>query len=278
MIFQNDLTVVHDDDGTFVEQSSAAFDYGRDTFVLPMVAAEDYLYVGLYKPFQQLYVNLKVASSTSGSFTAEYWDGSTWNNLENFLDLSQQFTRSGFLKWTKPEDDWAKTTVNGDELYWVRFKPSADFSGTTEVQGLNILFADDKDLVNVFSKILDMLGSLTSFVTYHQNARDDIIQAIRNKGNATKDSAKLGALKNISKWDLLDASEVKQGAVYACLANIFFEVSDDVEDKWYQRHKDYLKKSADALELFYLSIDKNDDGKGTSSEVVQTQGVQLIRV
>lgn len=275
MIFPEDLSVLHDDNGTFIDWSVEANDFGRDSFVLPLVAAEDHLYVGLYKPFKQLYLELKVLNVIANDLTAEYWDGSTWNNLSSFLDMTKGMTRSGFLSWDKPTD-WAKTAVNGDEMYWVRFVPSVDITGTTEIQGLNIVFADDQDLVNEFSNVLSYLQSLSSFISYHQSVRDDIVQSLRNKGNV-KTNSTANELKKITKWDLLDINEVKMGAVYGVLSKIFFQLSDDPEDKWYQRHKDYEAKCKEALELYSLSLDKNDDGIENKSEMVQYQGVSLFR-
>lgn len=278
MIFTDDLAVLHDDNGTFFDKSAMAFDYGRDSFVLDLVSAQDYLYVGLYKPFKSLYAEMKVLNTNANTFTAQYWDGSSWTALDNFLDMSQGMTRSGFITWSK-NTSWAKTPVNGDSMYWVRFKPSADFLNTTEVQGLNIVFADDGDLQNEFSQILSYKQSLLSFITYHQSVRDDIVQALRNKGNAKKDSSTINmSLKNVTKWDLLDIGEVKKGAIYGCLAKIFFELSDDPEDKWYQRHKDYTEKANQALDLYYLSLDSNDDGKEDKNEMTQYQSVSLTRV
>ncbi len=272
MLFQNDLNVLHDDNGTFSDKSAEAVDYGRDSFVLPLVAAEDYLYLGLYKPFNRVFAEMKVVNNVANIFTAQYWNGSAWTALSNFWDLSQGFTRSGFLQWKKPTD-WEATTVNSDLLYWVRIKPNFDHLNTTELQGLNVVFADDQDLKTEFSRIDDYKASLLSYITYQQAVRDDIVQAVRNKGNVKKTTK----LINISKWDLLDADEVRRGAIYACLAKIFFELSDNVEDKWYQRHKDYTEKANKALELFYLSLDTNDTGKDDNSKLVQRQSVGLIR-
>lgn len=272
MLFQNDLNVLHDDNGVFSDKSASAVDYGRDSFVLPLVAAQDYLYLGLYKPFNKVYAEMKVVNTVANIFTAEYWNGSAWTALVNFWDLSQGFTRSGFMQWKKP-NDWASTVVNSDLLYWVRLKPNFDHSALTELQGLNIVYADDQDLQNEFSRVADYKASLLSYITYQQAVRDDIVQALRNKGNVKYNEKFI----NVSKWDLLDADEVRRGATYACLAKIFFELSDNVDDKWYQRHKDYTEKANKALELFALSLDTNDTGLDDKSKLVQRQSVSLVR-
>lgn len=268
-----DLTVLHDDNGTFVDWSIEASDYNRDSFVLPMVAAEDKLYVGLYKEFNTLYSEMKVVNAVSQTFTAEYWNGSAWVDLDVFVDNSKGFTRSGFLKWDKPSD-WASTSVNSESAFWIRLTPSADLTALTEVQGLNLLFADDNDLQVEFSEILSYLGTKLSYATYHQAARDEIVQGLRNKGN-TKTSN--NQMSQIQKWDLLDIDEVKRGAVFYALSKIFFELSDREDDKWYQRYKDYDNKANASLEAQYLSLDLDDSGDEKAENMVQYQSVGLFR-
>lgn len=165
-MIEKDLTVLHDDNGTFIDWSVEASDYNRDSFVLPMVAAEDKIYVGLYKEFNTVYAELKVVNSVAQNFSMEYWNGTAWVGMPVFVDYSKGFTRSGFLKWDKPSD-WASTSVNSEAAFWIRLTPSLDLDPLTEVQGLNLLFADDNDLTVEFSEILSYKGTKLSYATYH---------------------------------------------------------------------------------------------------------------
>lgn len=275
MIFEKDLNILHDDNGSFVDISQEMNDYGRDTKVVAMANAEDYLYVGLYKPFSKIYVELKVTNTNANTFTAQYWDGSTWNTLSNFLDLSKGFTRSGFLSWSK-STDWAANSVNSMSQFWIRLKPSVDHSASTELQGISMLFADDQDLINEFSTINSYKSnlSISSYVLYHQSVRDDIVQGIRNSG---KNKINNTDILNITKWDFLEQEELKRASVYHVLSKIFFELSDNIEDKWYQRSRDYNAKGNKSLEVYFLSLDVNDDGKSSSNEKLVSQSVSLSR-
>lgn len=275
MIFQNDLNVFHDDNSVFVDISKECVEYGRDSKVIQLISAQDYLYIGLYKPFNKIYAELKVVNTNANTFTAQYWNGSTWNSLSNFYDLSLGFTRSGFISWSK-SSDWSSTSVNSETLYWIRLKPSADHSATTEVQGINMLFADDQDLVNEFSTINSYKANfnILSYVSYHQSVRDDILQAIRNSGKKKISGTDLA---NITKWDFLEQDELKRASAYHCLSKIFWELSDNIEDKWYQRSQEYNAKGNKALEVYFLSLDTDDDGKNDSNEKLVTQSIGLIR-
>lgn len=273
MIFLNDLNVQWDNNSVFVDISKECVEYGRDSKVIDLSSTQDYLYLGLYKPFSQVYVEMKVVNTNANTFTAQYWNGSSWVSLENFFDISKGFTRSGFIFWSKASD-WASTSVNGDTLFWIRLRPSVDHLVTTELQGLNIVYADDQDLVNEFSQINSYLNGLSSYITYHQSVRDDIVQALRNGGEK---KITTNGLRKIEKWDLLDSGEVKKAATFYCLSKIFFELSDSIDDKWYQRSKDFNDKGNKALELYFLTIDLDDDGVNDNSEINKSRSIGFSR-
>lgn len=275
MLFAKDLNIMWDNNSVFQDISMELNEYGRDTKVIDLSASQDYLYIGLYKPFSAIYAELKVVNSVANTLTAEYWNGTSWVALSNFLDLSKGLTRSGFLSWSK-DSSWTSNSVNSTTLYWIRLRPSSDLSGTTELQGLNIVYADDQDLVNEFSRVNDYKATAQlSYINYHQSVRDDIVQQLRNSGKFKKD-ASLNDL-DITKWDFLQQEQIKKAAIYLCLSKIFFELSDSIEDKWYQRSKDYHDKGNAALQVYYLNIDLNDDGIEQDGEKLQDQNIDLFR-
>lgn len=277
-LFEFDLTVKHDNNGVFADRSLAASRYDIDEFTTDLVAAEDYLYAGLYKPFNRLYLELKTANTTANTLAGEFWNGSAWTSLSNLVDRSVGMTRNGFLEWKRDQTDWAKTTVDGDELFWVRFRPSVDIDPGTEIQGLNIVFSDDEQLAIEFSEINQLLGSnRTSFINLHQAARDQIVQELRNQSEV-KRRANATGLANLTKWDLLDIDEIAQAAKYKALEKIFFEISDNTDDKWYQRFNDYRGLYGQAMQLAFLTLDRDDDGVVDDSERVASRRIVIERV
>lgn len=367
-LFENDLIVFHDDNSVFTDFSLEASDYKRDPFKIELSSTQDYLYAGLYKPFGFIYFEPKVSNTVSNVLTAEFFDGTDFVSLANFLDRSKGFTRAGFIEWKRNQTDWEKTTINGEELFWIRFRPNADLSqssaistaggsntgngtvgtfvftaetvsdtitltatsatsftvssalngslGTATVggaflasndqigftivaggtpfisgdtfslavtagtvfQGLNTVFNDDNELKAEFSSISDLLGAnRTSFVALHEASRDEIIQKIRNTG-LIKFSNRSSDFENYTKWDVLDREEIEQASKFLALSKIFFEISDNPEDKWYQRYKDNRGLFRQAFDLFFIRLDQDDDGIRDRHEREDFKKGQIFRV
>ena len=254
---RNKLKVLHDDNSVFSDYSLDAADYIRDEFTIQLTAAEDYLYVGYSRNFGACYVELTTANTNSNTLGAEYWDGSAWQSLD-VQDETRGFTRSGFLQWDKSLLN--STTVNSEEAYWVRLKPDADHSATL-VRGINIVFSDDAQLKREFfeidnSNLLPLNES--SHITTHVAARDMIIQQLRNMGYIKEDANY--DLHIMSAWDLHDIMEVREAAKFLALAKIFFNLSDSIEDNWWQKYREYQDKFEEAFRLARISLDLDNDG------------------
>jgi hypothetical protein len=275
-IFNDDLIVFHDDNSVFSDKSFEANEYIRDSFALELDSSDDYLYLGLYKPFDRVYVEMATAATSANTFTAEYYNGTAFTAISEFVDESKGFTRSGFIKWKRDQTDQAKTTINSEELYWIRLRPSVTHDVGTIIQGLNIVFADDNDLLGEMRTLTKYLASGdTTFITYHESARKQIVQSIRNRGSRKKS---LTINKNITKWDILDAGEISEAAKHLALSKIFFAISDNPEDKWYQRYLDNRRMYEAAFNLFYLTLDTDDDGVVDGAERLGIRRIQVNRV
>jgi len=266
MINQNNLSsVVFDDNGTQVGISFYMASFGRDSYVFPLVAAQDSLYFGRYKPFDALFTEMKVANTANSTMAIEYWDGSAWTDVASLMDDTNGFKRSGFVQWQKPSE-WAKNTVNGEELYWVRLTFSADLLITTEIQGMGLLFSDDQDLNGVYPGIISYLNNTeTTFVLRHENSRNLIVEDIRNRG-FIKSPSGLGGNKLLDEWDFLRVNECKQWSTYLTLSNIFSSLQSNGSDMYKEKADDYQQKADLYKAAFYLTLDKNDDGKVSTAE------------
>jgi len=254
----SDLLVFHNDNGTYADYSKESKDYLRDSYALNFVAIEDELYIGLYKPFNAIYVELDTPASTASlAFTI---------NAASLTvdDDTKELTRSGFITFDKPSA-WVAETVDGVSAYWVKVISGADFTAT--IKGLNIVFADDNDLRQEQRNIDKMLASGdTSFIAYHLAARNEIVQSLRN-GGKTKLSSDI--VKSITKWDILEFGEIRQAAKYLALAKIFFDVSVNNEDKYYSKFRDYEGMYGAAFNLYIMHIDADDNG-------IKDQGSDLV--
>lgn len=257
------LEVLHDDNGVFVDHSNSAADYLRDTFSVSMVAAEDYLYVGFYKPVSSVFAQMNTPNTTGSVVTVEAWDGAAWAEVDS-QDESLGFSRSGFISWDR--SDLTSSAVNGSTQYWVRMKVDIDTDALV-FAGLNLILSDDQMLTREFPSILDprlLTNGQTSHIIPHVASRNEIVQTLRNEGYIKYDSN--SERESITQWDLLDIFEIREAATYKALSKIFFVLSDDVEDQWWSRHLHFEKLYLKAFAAGKLSIDTNDNGEDESSE------------
>jgi len=258
------FTVLHDDDSSFVDNSYASSDFGTEGFDIEIVAAEDNLYVGFHKQFNMFYVDMGTANENANTITAKYYDkdDEDWKAL-TIVDETEGLTKSGFIYWDKPKNAngdylWEENTVNSIEQYWVQFSFSADHSASV-VNGLGIVFSNDNDLIEERSDIVSKYNSGNSWILKHQSAAKDIIQFIRNAGNTKRDTDY--NIENITEFDILEPFELRQASKYLVLSKIFLqEISDSEEDKYFKLGMDFKKKYKEAMNLYLIKVDKDDDG------------------
>ncbi|GAG19688.1 unnamed protein product, partial [marine sediment metagenome] len=105
-----------DDDGVFVDNSVEADTAGGTAFLGIGEVTNDFLYMGKETQFNQV----DQSNDVDGAYTLlvyTYWDGSSWSVLATAGQ--DDYTADGVLTFTAP-GDWAKTTVNGVNAYWIR--------------------------------------------------------------------------------------------------------------------------------------------------------------
>ena len=268
------LFVFHDDDSTFEDLSQSMQDYGRNEEVVDLVAADDFLYVGFVKPINALFVEMNTVNTVTNTFDARFFNGTTFVALTEFLDDTRGFTRSGFISWKRDQIDEAKTTIDGQEAFWYRFKASANHDVGTKVQGLNIVFADDEDIK---AEVFEIVGTkflpsgTTSHILTHVSARDEIVQLIRNHKN-TKFSQVNFKLLDMTAFDFLDFFQIRNAATYLAISKIYWNISDQPDDNWSIKGERWRKRFKEAVNVFLLDLDRDNDGlKDNSDQTFQTR-------
>ncbi len=117
----------------------------------------------------------------------------------------------------------------------------------------------------------------SSFIAYQVSARDEIIQTLRNGGYFTRVSG-AQSVNDFTVWDLLKPDQVRVAAKYLALSKIMFDVSSNVDDKWYSMFKDYQGMYNEAFKLYLLTYDQDDDGEENSVENNFYRTTELIKV
>jgi len=234
----------------------------------------DSIYVGYYKPIGQLYLEL-APHLVENEISVEYWDGSSWSAID-VIDRTFGLKKSGFITWERNIDDQEQHILNAVVLFWYRIKITTNDITDFNLKALNLVFSDDNDLLESYPDIMEYLPEgKSSFVGYHQSARNYILTYLRNKGKTIKAR---NAYKLLDQFDLHNFEEVRQASKYKALSMIFFNESDQVEDKWYQKAKDFDRLYSESIESDFLSIDENDDGKISSSEAQKIQYITVQRL
>lgn len=274
-----DLRIFSEISSVFEDSSEELKDYIRET-VVKSFAIGDKLYIGLYKPFNALYLELSAGVSTS-PLTFRYSDGSTFQSL-SVMDDTRGFSRSGFIKWDRDIETWAEQSVNSESLYWIEIEFGAAYD--LSANGFNIVFSSDYEMQVKNPFVMDYLNKTdTSFIRYHVSARNEIVQLLRNGGYIKMPTGiddlffqPTNNREDIQKWDLLDIEQIKEAATYRAMASIFFNESRNVQDKAYLLYRDYQGKFGQSFKLFYLSLDTDDDGRTDSNEKLANNEITVV--
>jgi len=156
MISLHSQRVLFSDNAVLTDFSSELNKYRAEDASFSMIAAEDFIYIGQYTPFNSRYFDVTVASVAGELLTVDVWNGSQWQATVDNLDETGGFANSGYLTWTLDQDEsgWAKedsediTGLTASPkiygFYWVRIKASGDLGATTVNYTGNKFSTDDE--------------------------------------------------------------------------------------------------------------------------------------
>jgi hypothetical protein len=256
--------------------SNKMLNYIDQTQTITLTDAQ-YIYVGYKKPINALYVAMSTVNTSTSVVDLEFYNGSTWATVVGLNDKTQGLVRSNWLIWDRNQIDEAETTINSIELYWYRISVDVTTSAVVYL-GINLLLSDDLMIKEVEPHLLDVdfyPNGYTSFIPFHQSARSEIIQRLRNEGKGVYDGTEFN---DLTVFDLLDFTQLSEASKYYALSQIYFNLSDSVDDKYWQKFENYLGRYNNAFKTFFLSIDENDDGKQSEVEKETFRSGIIIRV
>ncbi len=280
----------------YTDETQKAFDFSRDYFTFPLTST-GWLYLGRRKAFTSIYVQVTdgYENAVTATLTAEYWNGTAWTSLPLLVEDTLAFSRSGFIKWNMPLDPdltgidallWEENTINSIEKFWVRIITSVTLTAATRLDGINIIFADDNDLLRKDFGIMRLLPvdenstRATSHILSHVATREDIIKRLRRQGQTRVPDALNStdpAVEDIDEWDLLRPDQVNEAAVLGALMLIYFNAADDDKGSFWAKYLAYKKEYEAAMAFYLLSIDSDDDGVESTTERAQDQNIGIFQ-
>ena len=130
---------IADDGGTYTDETTACNNAtANDVTLLPASpAVDDAYYFGYDYRTRKVSVNIGTQGVGNWTITWEYYNGSAWTALSGVTDGTTGFTAVAGehdITYTLPTD-WAKTTVNSTEKYYIRARVSAYTDITTQPLG-----------------------------------------------------------------------------------------------------------------------------------------------
>lgn len=254
-------------------------DFGTPAVALTLTGASP-IEIAYRKPFKQLFIELDEKNQVGGELKLEVWNGTGWALVHTTIDETEDFTKSGFIFFEKPSY-WKED----DGIFKARIYSTVDHANQVEVRGIGVLLSNDLDLEGVRSNIVSKLNDGKSWVVKHEQARKDIIQLLRNRGNrVVRNGDKYNQLvtegirfADLTEFDLLEPTQLRQASLYKVLSMIYLdELSDSEEDKWERQGWRYYKRFTEMMNVFYLQIDVNDDGVASDGETQNVTSTGLV--
>ncbi|MCD6165360.1 right-handed parallel beta-helix repeat-containing protein, partial [bacterium] len=174
-----DSAIAYDaDDATpYDDETTAANNTTTDDMTLlpASPAVDDAYYFGWDYRSRKLTLNISTAGVGTWTITWEYWNGSSWTALSNVTDNTSGFTASSTNDVTYDlPSDWAKTTVNGVEKYFIRARVSDFTSITTQPKGAQA-YGHGSIIIDKSYVTLEGVGE-SSKIYLTNNANVDVIQ------------------------------------------------------------------------------------------------------
>lgn len=271
----NILTVLEYDGNVYTNQTSPASDPTLDTFRAELDTGK-YIYVGYNKPINALYLHITATQNTTdGVLKVEYYNGTSWVEL-SAVDQTQYLKRSGIINWQAPTDS-TDVAVNGLTRCWVRLSGDVLTSSAVTFSYIGLVFSDDLDIGIEYPSVLKECFYPTGqndFMIYHVSAKNYIMSELLRRGYSKTIN---GVKEPINQWDVLDIYELRQASLYYAMSQIFFNLSDNSNDNYWQKYNEYKSKFDNAFNLGILRIDQDQDGQADAEENQPMASFRWIR-
>lgn len=263
----------YSDNGTLIDRSLEA--QNSDTLSFQIVAAEDYLYVGQYYPFNNLFFEVgSVVNAVASLATVQYWDGTTWRTAVDVLDQTKasgaSMARNGVIQWSPNQDyQWSAVQDTSDtgsptelqtltiyDLYWVRIKWSANFTASTVLKNIGYAFTTTQTLYSLDSEMNQYLvawggSTKTNWDEQIMVASQQMVADLRARGF-------VAGAGNIIRFD-----DVFLPCAYLTLSLIYQPLGSAFNDRKTDARAQYKK----LLNLTRFTVDQNNNARPDPSEI-----------
>lgn len=264
--------VIWENNTTLTDISLEMNDLFSGTKTIDFVTADDYIYIGSDLPFNHRYFQISSANAVASVASVAIWDGSTWNNAVDVLDMTAvsgaSMAQSGVLAWTTDQNkSWAQeettenisalSTLKIYNLYWARLSWSASWTGSTALAYAGHRFADDNLLGGLYPDLSRAAvktahtSSKTTWNDQHVLAAEMIVAQLRKERVISSGS-------QIFSWEMFQLAGVHKAA--HIIYSAFGEAKKEERDQAKIQYDEAMNQ------IVFNNQDKDGDGHLTTGE------------
>lgn len=257
--------VLYSDNGTLTDISQYVNDYRAESYTIPFVNGEDYIYIGSDLPFNHRWLDVATANDQAAAPVVEIWWSNGWQSAKDLLDRTATggvtLAKDGILQWSTDRhkswdrelDSFDVTGLDNTDIYnkyWLRLSFSANLNASFSVNYIGHKFSDDDDLYTYYPDLDNSNVKLAfesgktdwqeqCYAAGEKIVRDLIRRNIVISGNAILD------------WERFTEASIHQTAaiIYSAMGQGYFE-----------NRKMALAEYDKAMAVKFFNTDKNKSG------------------
>ena len=279
--------IIFSDNGTLSDLSTSLDNYLGSTSVIPFVAAEDAIFIGLKFPINHLYFNSSVANDAASVASVAVWNGNEFTDVVELIDETSSagvsLAQDGFMTWVpNKQNGWGRDdTVNssgteritglGDitiyDSYWLKMTFSNDLNTLTALSWIGNLFSTDSDLEVEYPDLLNS-AVLTGFKAAKANWFE---QHVRAAELMMDDMVDQGVI--VDKNQILERRQLRPAAICKVAEIIHNSFGQDGDEERRKARSEYAKRIAKRK----FAVDTNSNAIEDRGEFEQLHSMVLRR-
>jgi hypothetical protein len=240
------------------------------------IAGEDYVYIGSRLPFNSLYFKVVHKNNVTANMYVEVFDGSKWEFVNELIDETSAFKRSGYITFTPDRDTgWSmEDTSDGTDLvpglesvkiydkYWLRISFDEDLSNHVCLSWVGHIFADDADLGSEYPDLIKT-SVRHAFKQAKQNWEEQLVRA----SEIVIEDLMINRVI-IDSSQILDRYDYRSATIQKAAEIIFNAFGDDYIDQKQRAREEYQRRLSNPTK----KIDTNRNAVEDPAETLHQQG------
>jgi len=268
--------ILYSDNGNLIDFSVNLNKYSATESEFSYVAGEDYIYIGSRLAFNSLYFKLNASNTTPANMSIEVWDGSQWRFVNEVIDETEGFFKSGHVTFVPNRDHgWLHESTNDGgavvpglaavkiyDQYWMRISFDVNLDLDCSLLWVGSLFCDDSDIGSEYPDLVKS-SVLSAFQSGKLNWEE---QRVRASEIIIQDLMINRVI--LDAGQMLEREDYRVACVQKVAEIIFNAFGDDYIDQKQRAREEYQRRLSNPVK----KIDLNANAVEERSETFNTQG------